>query len=38
VQVCVVWDKAELDVGLYPAGSYDWAESFSVCQEVLMRQ
>jgi hypothetical protein len=38
VQVCVTWDKAELDVGLYPAGSYDWAETFSLCREVLMRQ
>jgi hypothetical protein len=38
VQVCVVWDKAELDVGLFPAGSYDWAESFKVCQDVVMRR
>lgn len=38
VQVCVTWDKASLDAGLYPAGSYDWAESFSVCRDVVLRQ
>jgi hypothetical protein len=38
VQVCVTWDKAELDVGLFPAGSYDWAESFKACQDVVMRR
>jgi hypothetical protein len=38
VQVCVTWDKAELDTGLFPAGSYDWAESFSVCRDVVMRR
>jgi hypothetical protein len=38
VQVCVIWDKAELDTGLFPAGSYDWAESFSACQDVVMRR
>ena len=38
VQVCVTWDKAELDLGLFPAGSYDWAESFSACRDVVMRR
>jgi hypothetical protein len=38
VQVCVTWDKAELDTGLFPAGSYDWAESFKACQDMVMRR
>jgi hypothetical protein len=38
VQVCVTWDKVELDTSLFPAGSYDWAESFSACQDVVMRR
>lgn len=31
--ICAVWDRAGLDTGLYPPGSYGWAESFRACGE-----
>jgi hypothetical protein len=38
VQVCVSWVVSELDTVLFPPGSYDWAEDFNTCQDVLIRQ
>lgn len=34
--ICAIWDKASLDRSIYPAGSYDWAESFRVCGETRL--
>jgi hypothetical protein len=37
IRICVAWDKAELDLTLFPDGSYDWAESFKVCKDIVLQ-
>jgi hypothetical protein len=38
LQICASWDQALLDRGLYPPGSYDWAEGFQACLDVTVRR
>ena len=38
LQICASWDQALLDRGLYPPGSYDWAEGFRACLDVTVRR
>jgi hypothetical protein len=38
LQICASWDQALLDRGLYPPGSYDWADGFQACLDVTVRR
>jgi hypothetical protein len=37
VEICVSWDKAELNAAVFPVGSYDWAVAFEVCENTTIR-